>query len=159
MAICHPPSGFLCSMASGPGPRNLLETTPNPPCGTEETHTVKGESLWAASVSGLFHSNQTCNVACWHKAVNIRFVRKGRHRDKFTRNPVSARWRSAQQATCLLGAEIGQTRAKRRTLDFVKVPQREKAEVLAAFAAHKNEVTAGYVAKPALQCNPVNSIS
>jgi len=33
-----------------------------------------------------------------------------------------------------------------RTLDFVKVPQREKEEVLAAFAAHKNEVTAGYMA-------------
>jgi hemoglobin len=31
-------------------------------------------------------------------------------------------------------------------LDFAKVPQREKAEVLAAFAAHKGEVTAGYVA-------------
>ncbi len=34
-------------------------------------------------------------------------------------------------------AELG------RTLDFVKVPQREKAEVLAAFAAHKSEVTEG----------------
>jgi hemoglobin len=33
-----------------------------------------------------------------------------------------------------------------RTLDFVKVPQREQAEVLAAFAAHKTEVTAGYMA-------------
>jgi hemoglobin len=33
-----------------------------------------------------------------------------------------------------------------RSLDFAKVPQREKAEVLAAFAAHKGEVTAGYVA-------------
>ena len=33
-----------------------------------------------------------------------------------------------------------------RTLDFVKVPPREKGEVLAAFAAHKVEVTAGYVA-------------
>jgi hemoglobin len=32
-----------------------------------------------------------------------------------------------------------------RTLDFVKVPKREKAEVLAAFAAHKDEVTAGYI--------------
>jgi hemoglobin len=32
-----------------------------------------------------------------------------------------------------------------RTLDFIKVPKREKAEVLAAFAAHKDEVTAGYV--------------
>lgn len=33
-----------------------------------------------------------------------------------------------------------------RTLDFAKVPRREKEEVLAAFAAHKNEVTAGYMA-------------
>ena len=42
-----------------------------------------------------------------------------------------------------VAAELG------RTLDFVKVPRREKAEVLAAFAAHKGEVTAGYlVAKP-----------
>jgi hemoglobin len=39
-----------------------------------------------------------------------------------------------------VAAELG------RTLDFVKVPQREKAEVLAAFAAHKGEVTAGYAA-------------
>lgn len=39
-----------------------------------------------------------------------------------------------------VAAELG------RTLDFVKVPRREKEEVLAAFAAHKNEVTAGYVA-------------
>jgi hemoglobin len=31
-----------------------------------------------------------------------------------------------------------------RTLDFVKVPAREKDQVLGAFAAHKNEVTAGY---------------
>jgi hemoglobin len=38
-----------------------------------------------------------------------------------------------------VAAELG------RTLDFAKVPKREKAEVLAAFAAHKNEVTAGYV--------------
>ena len=40
-----------------------------------------------------------------------------------------------------VAAELG------RTLDFVKVPEREKMEVLAAFAAHKNEVTAGYKAK------------
>jgi hemoglobin len=33
-----------------------------------------------------------------------------------------------------------------RTLDFFKVPEAEKAEVLAAFAAHKDEVIAGYVA-------------
>ena len=37
-----------------------------------------------------------------------------------------------------VAAELG------RTLDFVKVPKGEKAEVLAAFAAHKDEVTAGY---------------
>ena len=40
-----------------------------------------------------------------------------------------------------VAAELG------RTLDFAKVPKREKGEVLAAFAAHKNEVTAGYKAK------------
>src|SRR5262245_41621500 len=39
-----------------------------------------------------------------------------------------------------VAAELG------RTLDFFKVPKREKAEVLTAFAAHKDEVTAGYVA-------------
>jgi hemoglobin len=39
-----------------------------------------------------------------------------------------------------VAAELG------RTLDFVKVPKGEKAEVLAAFAAHKDEVTAGYAA-------------
>jgi hemoglobin len=31
-----------------------------------------------------------------------------------------------------------------RTLDFFKVPEKEKEEVLAAFAAHKDEVTEGY---------------
>jgi hemoglobin len=39
-----------------------------------------------------------------------------------------------------VAAELG------RTLDHVKVAKREKGEVLAAFAAHKEEVTAGYVA-------------
>ena len=38
-----------------------------------------------------------------------------------------------------VAAELG------RTLDFVKVPAAEKAEVLAAFAAHKGEVTQGYL--------------
>ncbi len=33
-----------------------------------------------------------------------------------------------------------------RTLDHFKVPKKEKEEVLGAFAAHKDEVTAGYVA-------------
>ena len=39
-----------------------------------------------------------------------------------------------------VAAELG------RSLDFAKVPKREKAEVLSAFAAHRDEVTAGYVA-------------
>jgi len=33
-----------------------------------------------------------------------------------------------------------------RTLDHFKVPEHEKGEVLGAFAAHKNEVTTGYMA-------------
>jgi hemoglobin len=37
-----------------------------------------------------------------------------------------------------VAAELG------RTLDFFKVPAPEKEEVLGAFAAHKDEVTAGY---------------
>ena len=37
-----------------------------------------------------------------------------------------------------VAAELG------RTLDFFKVPEREKGEVLAAFAAHKGEVTEGF---------------
>ena len=40
-----------------------------------------------------------------------------------------------------VAAELG------RTLDWAKVPAREKGEVLAAFAAHKGEVTAGYKTK------------
>lgn len=40
-----------------------------------------------------------------------------------------------------VAAELG------RSLDFAKVPAREKGEVLAAFAAHKKEVTAAYKAK------------
>jgi hemoglobin len=37
-----------------------------------------------------------------------------------------------------VAAELG------RSLDHFKVPEREKGEVLAAFAAHKGEVTEGY---------------
>jgi hemoglobin len=37
-----------------------------------------------------------------------------------------------------VAAELG------RSLDFFKVPEPEKAEVLAAFGTHKGEVTAGY---------------
>src|SRR3954454_1102761 len=36
-----------------------------------------------------------------------------------------------------------------RTLDFFKVPEAEKQEVLAAFAAHKGEVTEGYASSAA----------
>jgi hemoglobin len=39
-----------------------------------------------------------------------------------------------------VAAELG------RSLDFFKVPQQEKSEVLAAFAAHKGEVTQGSMA-------------
>ena len=38
-----------------------------------------------------------------------------------------------------VAAELG------RTLDFFGVPEREKGEVLAAFAAHKEEVIQGYI--------------
>ena len=40
-----------------------------------------------------------------------------------------------------VAAELG------RSLDFARVPAPEKGEVLAAFAAHKKEVTAGFVKK------------
>ncbi|MGZ3712590.1 MAG: group I truncated hemoglobin [Bdellovibrionota bacterium] len=40
-----------------------------------------------------------------------------------------------------VAAELG------RTLNFFKIPDREKEEVLAAFVAHKSEVTAGYFRK------------
>ena len=40
-----------------------------------------------------------------------------------------------------VAAELG------RSFDFAKVPAREKGEVLAAFAAHKKEVTAGSMKK------------
>lgn len=40
-----------------------------------------------------------------------------------------------------VAAELG------RTLDWAKVPAKEKKEVLAAFAAHKDEVTAGFTGK------------
>jgi hemoglobin len=40
-----------------------------------------------------------------------------------------------------VAAELG------RSLDFAKVPAREKEEVLAAFAAHKKEVTTGSMKK------------
>lgn len=40
-----------------------------------------------------------------------------------------------------VAAELG------RSLDLAKVPAREKGEALAAFAAHKSEVTAGHKTK------------
>jgi hemoglobin len=54
----------------------------------------------------------------------------------------------AHRSLRIAPAEFDEVAAERgRTLDFAKVPKREKGEVLAAFAAHKKEVTAGYVAK------------
>lgn len=46
-----------------------------------------------------------------------------------------------------VAAELG------RTLDHFKVPKVEKNEVLAAFAAHKNEVTAGHAKGPLSKLN------
>ena len=43
-----------------------------------------------------------------------------------------------------VAAELG------RTLNFFKVPEQEKEEVLAAFAAHKSDVTEGYSQKVGL---------
>jgi hypothetical protein len=43
-----------------------------------------------------------------------------------------------------------------RSLAFFKVPQREQAEVLAAFAAHKPEMTDRYTAAAA-QSSPVGT--
>ena len=39
-----------------------------------------------------------------------------------------------------------------RTLDFFKVWRREKAEGLAAFATHNDQVTAGYIAAAKASC-------
>ena len=56
----------------------------------------------------------------------------------------------AHRDLCISPAEFDEVAAELgRTLDFVKVPKREKGEVLAAFAAHKNEVIAGYTAAAA----------
>ena len=61
--------------------------------------------------------------------------------------PARRRWASRRPTANLkvspaefdeVAAELG------RTLDHFQVPDREKSEVLAAFAAHKDEVTAGY---------------
>lgn len=53
----------------------------------------------------------------------------------------------AHRALRISPAEFDEVAAElARTLDFVKVPQREKEEVLAAFSAHKNEVTQGSLA-------------
>lgn len=46
-----------------------------------------------------------------------------------------------------VAAELG------RTLDLFKVPEREKGEVLTAFAAHKSEVNAGYTATAVLSAS------
>jgi hemoglobin len=54
----------------------------------------------------------------------------------------------AHRALKISPAEFDEVAAElARSLDFAKVPAREKGEVLAAFAAHKNEVTAGFNAR------------
>jgi hemoglobin len=53
----------------------------------------------------------------------------------------------AHRALKISPAEFDEVAAELdRTLDFFKVPEQEKGEVLAAFAAHKGEVTEGYSA-------------
>lgn len=52
---------------------------------------------------------------------------------------------NAHRALKISPAEFDEVAAElARTLDWAKVPAREKGEVLSAFAAHKDEVTAGY---------------
>ena len=57
---------------------------------------------------------------------------------------------AAAPVTVLAAADNAHAQDKQtvpeKSLDFAKVPKREKDEVLAAFADHKDEVTAGYVA-------------
>ena len=51
----------------------------------------------------------------------------------------------AHRALKISPAEFDEVAAElARSLDFFKVPEREKGEVLAAFAAHKGEVNEGY---------------
>ncbi len=63
---------------------------------------------------------------------------------KTSKNPALSKWHTSS-LNRLPGLKFMRT-LWGRTLDFVKVPRPEKAEVLAAFAAHKNEVTAGSTA-------------
>ena len=81
-------------------------------------------TLWVANVSGgPFEFKAT-------KAGKTALALEEAHRDL----------RISPAEFDAVAAELG------RSLDFAKVPKREKDEVLAAFAAHKDEVTAGYVA-------------
>ena len=53
----------------------------------------------------------------------------------------------AHRKLCISPEEFDEVAAELgRTLDVVGVPAQEKGEVLAAFAAHKGEVTEGYLA-------------
>ena len=64
-------------------------------------------------------------------------------------SPAKRRWGSRRPiGTCTFPPQnlMRSQQELERSLDFAKVPKREKAEVLAAFADHKDEVTAGYVA-------------
>lgn len=61
-------------------------------------------------------------------------------RDTISLEEAHRRLRISPEEFDEVAAELG------RTLDALKVPQREKDEVLGAFAAHKDEVTEGYAA-------------
>jgi hemoglobin len=55
-------------------------------------------------------------------------------------------WRSPHRELKMSPAEFDEVAAELgRTLEFFRVPEREKREVLAEFAAHKGEVTEGYL--------------
>lgn len=56
------------------------------------------------------------------------------------RNGIGSRLRISPAEFDEVAAELA------RTLDFFKIPKRERDEVLTAFAAHKSEVTTGYAA-------------
>ena len=77
-----------------------------------------------------------CNVA----GGPFEYVGTRPGRDAVSLEEAHRQLRIAPEEFDEVAAELG------RTLDALNVPQREKEEVLAAFAAHKDEVTEGYAA-------------
>ena len=78
-----------------------------------------------------------CNVA----GGPFEYVGTRPGRDAVSLEEAHRQLRIAPEEFDEVAAELG------RSLDFAKVPEREKGEVLAAFAAHKKEVTAGSMTK------------